>query len=225
MSNVDDIELAAAPDEEPLKKQQYTDHVAADTKVEPSMQLEHMETDPPMRETEIHLGRFGTMRFNHVTSIIGMAILWGVAAWCMADPDGALSQLKAWRGKSALHFTWFYVGTRPIFFFFVMYIAFRYGDIRLGSQDSRPEFDNMSYFTMLFAAGIAVGLFFYGVSEPLWHLNSHWYANQEFRTDDEKAMFSMNQTLYHWVRRSSLLFVVVVVTAIDLFVGWLICLT
>lgn len=56
----------------------------------------------------------------------------------------------------------------------------------------------MSYFTMLFAAGIAVGIFFYGVSEPLWHQSSHWYANSDYRTQDELDQFAMNQTLYHW---------------------------
>lgn len=167
--------------------------------IDDAVDYEIIETDPPMRETHIRLGRHGTLVFNHVTSLIGMVALWGLSAWCMADSENALAQLLEWRGGSALHFTWFYIGTRPVFFFFIMYIAIRYGDIRLGDQNSRPEFGNMSYFTMLFAAGIAVGIFFYGVSEPLWHQSSHHFANSKYHTQDEVDQFAMNQTLYHWV--------------------------
>lgn len=166
---------------------------------EPMIESEEAETDPPMREFSFNMGStMGTLRFNPVTSFIGMAILWGLSAWCMADPDGALETLLDARGGTALRFTWLYVGTRPLFTFFILYIAYKYGDVRFGAPDSKPEFSNMSYFAMLFSAGVAVGLFFYGVSEPLWHRESHWYANQEFRSQDEKDQMAMNYTLYHW---------------------------
>mmetsp|Transcript_17004 Transcript_17004/g.28227 ORF Transcript_17004/g.28227 Transcript_17004/m.28227 type:complete len:831 (+) Transcript_17004:68-2560(+) len=202
-----DIEIAAPPEVEGEMATKRFDSEDSDEGMKDKMaqstsnasiDFEALETDPPMRETQINLGRMGTLQFNHVTSLIGMAVLWGLAGWCMADPTGALDKLLEWRAGSALHFTWLYVGTRPVFFFFIMYIAFRYGDIRLGDKDSKPEFGNMSYFTMLFAAGIAVGIFFYGVSEPLWHQSSHYYANSDARTQDEIDQFAMNQTLYHW---------------------------
>ncbi len=56
----------------------------------------------------------------------------------------------------------------------------------------------MTYFAMLFSAGIGVGLFFYGVSEPLWHQSSHWFANAGYRSQDEIDMFAMNLTVFHW---------------------------
>lgn len=182
----DDVNKPSVVDNELMKGNQKT------------IDFEDEETDPPMRETAIYMGRFGIMRFNHVTSIIGIAILWGVAGWCMAAPKEALDVLVTWRGKSALYFTWFYIGSRPVFFFFALYVAWKYGDIRLGANNSKPEFDNFSYFCMLFAAGIAVGLFFYGVSEPLWHLDSHYFANSDHETQDAVSQFAINQTLYHW---------------------------
>lgn len=51
---------------------------------------------------------------------------------------------------------------------------------------------------MLFSAGIGVGLFFYGVSEPLWHQSSHWFAEPGYRSQDEIDMFAINLTIYHW---------------------------
>jgi choline-glycine betaine transporter len=80
----------------------------------------------------------------------------------------------------------------------MLWLAYRYGDIRLGPQDSTPEFTDITYFAMLFSAGIGVGLFFYGVSEPLWHQSSHWFANAGYRSQDEIDMFAMNLTVFHW---------------------------
>jgi hypothetical protein len=56
----------------------------------------------------------------------------------------------------------------------------------------------MTYFAMLFSAGIGVGLFFYGVSEPLYQQQSHWFANAGYRSQDEIDMFAMNLTVFHW---------------------------
>ena len=154
---------------------------------------DEITTDPPMRATV-----FGPLYFNHVTSFIGIAFLWGLSTWCMVDPEGSKALLIEWRGNFAQYFSWFYIGTRPLFFFFIVYIAVFYGDIKLGHKDSKPEFSTLSYFTMLFAAGVAVGLFFYGVSEPLWHRASHWYANAGYRSQDELDQFAITITLYHW---------------------------
>lgn len=49
--------------------------------------------------------------------------------------------------------------------------------VKLGHKNEEPEFSDMAYFSMLFSAGVGVGLFFYGVSEPLWHQGSNYYAN------------------------------------------------
>ena len=77
-------------------------------------------------------------------------------------------------------------------------MACRFGHIRLGPKDSRPEFDDLTYFAMLFSAGIGVGIFFYGVSEPLWHQSSNWFAEAGYRSQDEIDMFAINLTIFHW---------------------------
>ena len=71
-------------------------------------------------------------------------------------------------------------------------------DIKLGKKDEAPEFDDVSYFMMLFSAGVAVGLFFYGVSEPLWHQQSHWFAEAGFHSQDEIDQWALMLTMYHW---------------------------
>lgn len=51
------------------------------------------------------------------------------------------------------------MGSKAVFFFFMVYIAIRFRGIKLGHKDEPPEFDSASYFMMIFAAGVAVGLF------------------------------------------------------------------
>jgi choline-glycine betaine transporter len=51
---------------------------------------------------------------------------------------------------------------------------------------------------MLFSAGVGVGLFFYGVSEPLWHQSSNYYANAGYHTQDEVDQWALEITMYHW---------------------------
>merc|ERR1719198_367475 len=106
-------------------------------------------------------------------------------------------------------FTWFYVGTQGIWLLFVLYVMYKYGHIRLGAADSLPEFDDVTYFAMLFAAGVAVGLFFYGASEPLAHADvfhitdksdsfmNRFTANPS-HTMDEADMYAMTLTVFHW---------------------------
>jgi BCCT family betaine/carnitine transporter len=49
-----------------------------------------------------------------------------------------------------------------------------------------------------YSAGVAVGLFVYGVSEPLWHQNSHWFAQAGYHSQDEIDMFAINLTVTNW---------------------------
>jgi len=103
-----------------------------------------------------------------------------------------------WKADVTLNFTWLFVGAKAYFFFFILYVAFKYGHIKLGRPDEPAEFDTGSYFAMIFAAGVGVGLFVYGTSEPLWHQSAHAYAKAGYRSQDEIDMFAINLTVTHW---------------------------
>lgn len=159
--------------------------------------LKHKAASFPMREIKFNLlGQ--EVSFNPTTSAIGFFALWGIAIYCMTTPDEANAKLKDWKSAVTLNFTWFYILANPVLTFFVFWCAYKYGDVKLGKKDSVPEFSDSTYFAMLFSAGVAVGLFFYGVSEPLWHQSSHWYANPGYRSQDEVDQFAMLITIYHW---------------------------
>jgi len=140
----------------------------------------------------------GTVSFNPVVSVVAMGIIWGLAGYCMADPDGSLEKLanaKAWVTE---YTTSFIIGTTPLFLIFMIYLYFVFGDAKLGKKNDKPEFSAPSFFAMIFSAGVAVGLFFFGVSEPLWHLASHRFAATQYRSQDEIATYAMNLTIFHW---------------------------
>lgn len=108
----------------------------------------------PMRQFEYSPPGFkGSLNFNPVVSGIGIAFLWGLAIWSMADPKGSAEVLLRWRSAVTYQFTWIFVGMRAAFFLFLVYAAIKFGHVKLGRQDEAPEFDTGSYFMMIFAAG------------------------------------------------------------------------
>jgi len=71
----------------------------------------------------------------------------------------------------------------------------RYGGVKLGRPDDRPEFSTLSWLAMLFAAGMGVGLLFWGVAEPVLHYAT---APGVARGTTEAARHAMTITLFHW---------------------------
>lgn len=93
-------------------------------------------------------------------------------------------------------FGWLYLIAMLVFVVFVIGMACsRYGRLRLGDDDSRPEYSTLSWFAMLFGAGMGVGLVFWGISEPISHFISP--MGMEGGTA-EAADFAMKSSFMHW---------------------------
>lgn len=89
-------------------------------------------------------------------------------------------------------FGWFYLIAMFVFVIFSLMIAFsRFGNIKLGPDDSVPEFSNKSWFAMLFGAGMGIGLVFWGVAEPLNHFST-------FGGTEQAADLAMQKSFLHW---------------------------
>lgn len=92
--------------------------------------------------------------------------------------------------------SWFYVLTVAIILLLVVFLGLsRYGEIRLGPDHAQPEFSYATWLSMLFAAGMGIGLMFFGVSEPLMHYLAPPTA--EPQTIDA-AREAMKTTFFHW---------------------------
>ncbi|CAH1042868.1 BCCT family transporter [Halomonas sp. TD01] len=92
---------------------------------------------------------------------------------------------------------WFFIFGVSFWLVFLLWIALsRYGNIRLGGEDDRPEYGNISWFTMLFAGGIGTVLMFWGVAEPVFHFATPPHGDIEPHTV-EAAREAMGFSLYH----------------------------
>lgn len=95
------------------------------------------------------------------------------------------------------NFSWLYLYTMLFFVLFCVILAFsKYGKIRLGKDDERPEYSTISWFAMLFAAGMGIGLVYWGVAEPLSHYI--WPMNGIESASSESIAFSMRSCFMHW---------------------------
>jgi choline/glycine/proline betaine transport protein len=93
---------------------------------------------------------------------------------------------------------WFYILGVTTFLLFLVGIALtRYGRVRLGGDDERPEHSNIAWFSMLFAAGIGTILMFWGVAEPISHFANPPMQDVEPRSV-EAANEAMGFALYHF---------------------------
>ncbi len=96
------------------------------------------------------------------------------------------------------HFNWLFVLASAFFVLFSVVLACtRYGNIKLGPDDSRPEFSTFSWVSMMFATGMGIGLMFYGVAEPLTHLNTPPMGLAQPGTE-AAAHLAMEYTFFHW---------------------------
>ena len=129
--------------------------------------------------------------FFGASSIIVALLLYTVALPKQAQSLFALIQATIVDNGS-----WFYVLTVAFIFFFVMFLGIsRYGDIRLGPDHSTPDYSLITWISMLFAAGMGIGLMFFGVAEPLMHYLSPPTAEVGTVTAVKEAM---KMTFFHW---------------------------
>jgi len=94
------------------------------------------------------------------------------------------------------HFGWFLVISVNIYLFLMLYLAFsRFGTIRLGGKNAVPEFSRISWFAMLFSAGMGIGILFWSVAEPIFHFTDP--PSGEGSTIGAAGV-AMKTTFLHW---------------------------
>lgn len=91
---------------------------------------------------------------------------------------------------------WLFVIVVNFFLFFILYLAFsKYGTVRLGGQDAVPEFSRTGWFSMLFSAGMGIGILFWSVAEPVYHYIQPASVSPE---TTEAAKQAIHHAFLHW---------------------------
>src|SRR6056297_3320526 len=93
------------------------------------------------------------------------------------------------------NFGWFLVISVNLYLFAMLFIAFsKYGDIRLGGNNAVPDFSRLSWFSMLFSAGMGIGILFWSVAEPICHFSEPPYGGASAL---DAARIAMKTTFLH----------------------------
>lgn len=107
----------------------------------------------------------------------------------------------------AANFGWFYVLVVAFFLVFVLWLLISpYGHIKLGGDDARPEFSTVSWLSMLFSAGMGIGILFWSIAEPIMHFGDPPYPAEESWM---AARLSMRFVFFHWALHPWALYTVV----------------
>jgi choline/glycine/proline betaine transport protein len=135
-------------------------------------------------------------QLNKKVFVSASAIIIALLLYTTVLPEQAQALFSVVQASIIENGSWFYVLTVAFIFFFVIFLGVsRYGEIRLGPDHSTPDYSLASWISMLFAAGMGIGLMFFGVAEPLMHYLSPPTAQTG---TVEAVQEAMKMTFFHW---------------------------
>jgi len=173
-----------------------------------------IDTDYQIGQDNIskRLGPFNLDIHNPVFLISGIAVVVFVL-FTLSLPTQASAIFSAMFDFTTKTFDWFFLaGANLVVIFALFLIVTPLGRVRLGGVDATPDYSYIGWFAMLFAAGMGIGLMFYGVSEPMTHFSTAFGGTameDGMRTDwaplgaaegneDAAIALGMAATIYHW---------------------------
>ncbi|RKW40834.1 MAG: BCCT family transporter, partial [Moraxella sp.] len=143
------------------------------------------------------LFQFMTKRTSFNPLVIGVTLFFVLLLMAMILIVPAQTQALLNQAKTSIfaNFSWFYVLTFSVFLGFLLILSVSsLGNIKLGQDEEEPEFSFLSWLAMLFAAGMGVGLMFFGVAEPL----THYLSDITTGSAEHKQQEALLHTLFHW---------------------------
>ncbi|WP_116472879.1 BCCT family transporter [Zobellella maritima] len=133
---------------------------------------------------------------NPTVTIASKVLVIGFVLFCAILANQAGQYFEAISGVLLQNMKWFYLGLVSLVVGFLLYLMIsRFGHIRLGKDNEKPEFSYLSWISMLFSGGMGIGLIFWSVAEPMWH-----YADNPFSPglSNESAATAMQLAFFHW---------------------------
>ena len=137
---------------------------------------------------DVHNPVFMVSAVLAVTVVLGTLLFLEQAAVLFAD-------VRAW---ITVTFDWFFMIVANVLVIFCFYVAWsRLGRVRLGGQDAQPRYGYPGWLAMLFAAGVGIGLMFFGVLEPVTHTINTPVGVDPAATEAARAA-GMSAAIFHW---------------------------
>ncbi len=137
---------------------------------------------------------FKKSTFTRSVAYPGLFVLIGLSLVCAFFPKWTNAALTSVQSGIYRNLSWSYILLVSFFFIFLVVLAFsKLGNIRLGADNSSPQYSFFSWIAMLFAAGMGIGLMFFGVAEPMSH-----YVSPALPNIANPAKESQLATFFHW---------------------------
>ncbi|UWR23893.1 BCCT family transporter [Sulfitobacter sp. S190] len=157
-----------------------------------------MAPKPPLTELPIKTANTGFYRgFSVNVTVVSKIIISVLVVWAIVWPEWAGAVLGAWNSAILANFAAWYIWTVAFFIIVCLGLALwpTAGKLNLGLEGEKPEFTNFSWFSMMFGAGIGVGMLTWAVAEPVAHFQNNPSVIQGVTT----ALESDNvRTAYVW---------------------------
>lgn len=149
-------------------------------------------------EQAVSLRRNHSLTLDKVTFGITGVIAIAFVVWGFVGRDSLAATSTTALGWVMEYTGWLFMVLASLFVIFVLWLALgKFGNIPLGKDGEKPEFRTVSWVAMMFAAGMGIGLMFYGVAEPLYHYISPPPGTVDGRTP-AAIQTAMATSIFHW---------------------------
>ena len=171
-----------------------------DMHVPRSQRIDNADSDEQITEKLRAQGvRIGKGGISPAVFWPALLIIVAVGLLGVLAPDFTGEVFEGTQSWIVTNFGWYYMLIIGGFVAFTLILGFsRFGKIKLGRDTDKPEFGLLSWFSMLFAAGMGIGLVFYGVGEPLMYATVSQKPGFENLSESELQGMAMAQTFVHW---------------------------
>lgn len=134
--------------------------------------------------------------FTSSIVIPSLVVIVALSLYCGLFPQKARLFLSFIKSQIFQNLSWLYVIVVSIFIFFLLFLILsKYGNIKLGENHSKPEYSFFSWISMLFAAGMGIGLMYFGVAEGISHFSTF---SAEVPDISSRAKEAQLYTFFHW---------------------------
>jgi choline/glycine/proline betaine transport protein len=138
---------------------------------------------------------------NPTMGIASMLMIIAFVVFTVRDVEASDALFASGKDFIINSMDWFYVFVVNVALFFVFWLMIsRFGDVKLGKPEDEPDFSTFSWICMLFSAGLGSGLIYWGVAEPMYHMQeSPFLARDGIEPGSvDAAVSAVRVTIFHW---------------------------
>jgi BCCT family betaine/carnitine transporter len=155
------------------------------------------EPSAPRKVGQDNIQKFGLDIQPHVFLISAFMVV-GIVVGTLLFQEAAAVVFGEMRNWITEKFDWFYMIVANFFVLYCIFVAFsKFGKVRLGGDAARPKYRYPAWLSMLFAAGVGIGLMFFGVLEPVTHTVNTPLGVDPADTETARAV-GMSAAIFHW---------------------------